>query len=168
MARRWLYGVLVVLAISLLVGTGGFSSAAADRGVDVTVVDDDSAFLGITLESPVLDNGRHDETQLASVQNRFGVPLTDLEVTVDGDDPQSPKLLPQSTPDVDVPDSIAPGESGTIEADIQCSNAGGDGPTEDWQLHISATSDVATVDLTRTVTVECTGEGSGKPDGSQE
>jgi len=168
MTRRWLYGGLVVLALSLLVSTGSFSAVSADRGVDVTVADDDDAFLGITLESPVLDNGRHDGTELAAIQNRFGTPLTEIEVTITGDDTQSPKLLPQGTPDVDVPDTLGPGDNGVIEADIQCSNAGGSGPTEDWQIHVSASSDSATVELTRTVTVECTGEGSGQPDGGNE
>jgi uncharacterized membrane protein len=164
MARRWLYGVLVVLAISLVVSSGSFSAVSADRGVAITVADDDSAFLGFTSEVPVLDNGRHDETPLATLQNRFGGPLTDVEVTISGDDKPSPTLLPQSTPDVDVPDTIEPGDSGTIEADIQCSNVEGDGSTEDWQLHISASSDTATVDLTRPVTVECTGDGRGNED----
>jgi len=164
MNRRWLYGAMIVLAISLLVGTGSFSAVSADRGVAITVADDDSAFLGFTSEAPVLDNGRHNETTLATIHNRFDGRLTDVEVTISGDDNQSPQV--KSGSDIK-PSTLESGESGDIEADVQCSNSGGDGSTEDWQLEISASSDGASVDLTRTVTVECTGEGSGNSNDNQ-
>ncbi|QCC49975.1 hypothetical protein [Halapricum salinum] len=75
MTRRWVYGGLVVLAISLLVSTGSFSTASADRDLDVTVADDASAFVGY---DATCTNG----TLSVTIANRFDSPISG-SVTVD-------------------------------------------------------------------------------------
>jgi hypothetical protein len=56
--RRWL--TLLTAGAAVLVattGTGGFSAVEADRGLDVSVVADDRAHLGITVEETTGANG---------------------------------------------------------------------------------------------------------------
>jgi hypothetical protein len=77
MARRWLYGVLVVLAISLVVSSGSFSAVSADRGMNVAVADDTSAFVGY---ETACENRKFEVT----ITNRFESALTDGSITVGG------------------------------------------------------------------------------------
>ncbi len=90
-ARRLLLVVAVVVAGSLLVPTTGFSSAAADRSVEVAVAPDDSAYLGV---QRTCNNG----TVRVGVTNRLptGTGL-DVDVAVGG----TSKPI----------DGLAPGES---------------------------------------------------------
>jgi hypothetical protein len=69
---------LVVAAALLAVGTGGFSAMAADRGVEVTVVDDSEAFVGY--EASCDDDGDLSVT----VTNRFDRAVDEGSVTVPG------------------------------------------------------------------------------------
>jgi len=57
---------------AMSVGTGAFSSVEADRGVEVNVVDDDEAYLGITV---------NEETDEVQIKNQFTDHL-DLTVTL--------------------------------------------------------------------------------------
>lgn len=59
-----------LLVVGTTVGTGGFSAIVADRGVDVTVVDDDHAYLGVDRSPSGTVNGTTNLT--VTVTNRFG------------------------------------------------------------------------------------------------
>ncbi|WP_233561601.1 hypothetical protein [Halorubrum sp. Atlit-28R] len=60
------------------VGTGAFSSIEAERGVEVNVVKDENAYLGITQQKESVSDG---ET-VARITNQFPTPL-ELTVTLD-------------------------------------------------------------------------------------
>ncbi|WP_311172423.1 hypothetical protein [Halobellus ordinarius] len=77
--RRYLLLVVALLvAGSLITPTAGFSSAAADRNVDVAVVSDDEAYLGIQRECS-------DNTLQVTVTNRFSAGTTlDVDIAVNG------------------------------------------------------------------------------------
>ncbi len=72
---------LVVATLAVAVGTGGFSSAAADRSVEVAVVGDDDAYLGFQ-QFPVTTNGTTNLT--VTVSNRFppGTTLDTVKISV--------------------------------------------------------------------------------------
>lgn len=161
MARRWLYLVALVLALSLLVSTGGFSAVNADRSVSVSVVPDDQALLGIAQHNVELDNGRHDDVTLVTLENQFPEDLSDVQVWVHEDDDQrAPKFLSQNSSVVSVSGELGVGESVPVRADVGCSNAGGSGSTEEWTVRVVASGGSAEVELNRTVSVTCTGEPS--------
>lgn len=68
--------VALLVAGSLTASTTGFSSTAADRNVDVAVVSDEEAYLGIQLEC-------REETGQAVIVNRFPAGTTlavDIEI----------------------------------------------------------------------------------------
>lgn len=88
-ARRLLLVVAVVLAGSLVVPTMGFSSVAADRSIEVAVVPDDSAYLGVQRTC-------NNSTVRVGVTNRLPTGTT-LDVAVGG-----------TTEPID---GLAPGES---------------------------------------------------------
>lgn len=76
MNRRHLLGLgVAVTVLASISGTGGFSSTVAERGVEVAVVDDERAYLGIDRE------GVNDGTWNVTVTNRLS-DGTALDVTV--------------------------------------------------------------------------------------
>ncbi|WP_254537976.1 hypothetical protein [Halomarina litorea] len=85
MSFRLRHLLLVCAAVCLVVGTGAFSAASVDRGVSVSVVEDEDAYLG--LEIP-------DELQVASArpgqggESSAGPPFgTDADTPNEGEDP---------------------------------------------------------------------------------
>jgi len=56
--RRLAAFLALAAAASLVVGTDGFSAASIDRDVDVRVVDDSEAYLGIQNHGPVVREAR--------------------------------------------------------------------------------------------------------------
>ena len=160
---NWVSIVFACAAVSLAVGAGAFSSVSADRGVEVSVVDDEEAMLGIEtagdgeIES---DNPTHDET-LITFYNRLG---GKIELTADISEPkptQHPKLKDYSLSKR----TLEPGDRATLSADINCNN-GNATSDEDWNVAIDATGETVSVETTETITVECTGNGEGRSDGT--
>lgn len=84
--RTVLLAVAVVAAATAsTAGTAGFSSVTADRGVTVSVADDDAAFLGIDREATNVSDGRTD--LVVGLTNRLpGVDDLVVTVSVVGDD----------------------------------------------------------------------------------
>lgn len=127
-----LRGLALVLAFAaatmLVFGSLGFSSVAADRGVAVSVVEDDSAYVGLAVcDRPTTNSSGHPVE--VNIQNLFGV-----ELAIDGID--------GTLDDPEPPDSVAPG----TEADFTMRVANG---TEGVTLHAHTTS--ATVEVTREI-----------------
>lgn len=79
MNRRWVYGAVLALAVASLLGTGGFSTISADRGVSVAVTGNDNAYLGYEANC-------HDGTLNITITNRFDETLTDGSVTIAGNE----------------------------------------------------------------------------------
>ncbi|WP_154020433.1 hypothetical protein [Halorubrum halophilum] len=67
------------------VGTGAFSSVEADRGVEVNVVEDDEAYLGLDVKTRTVTVGQ--STEVVEITNRFAdTENLSLDVTVESTD----------------------------------------------------------------------------------
>ena len=66
---------------AMTIGSGAFSSAQMERGVNVSVVDDESAFVGYETPSDEDVVSEGDKITLVEVQNRFGA---DQEIAIVG------------------------------------------------------------------------------------
>ena len=132
MNRRWVYGALLVLAVVLLLGTGGFSAISADRGVSVAVTGNDDAYLGY-------ETACHNGTLNITITNRFDETLTDGSVTVDGNETELPE--------------IKPSEHATVTFDVSAS----DGQTIEPEdpVTVEASGPGISVELDRTVPEQC-------------
>jgi hypothetical protein len=159
--RTWpLLLVLVVVAGALTAGTSGFSAAALDRNVSVTVSDDHrEAFVPLAdpgeegpppawvddasrlREEPVRSQGQR--VRLFVVHNRFETPM-DVDAQV----------VRSEVGDVDDVGSVAlrPDESGVVHGDVDC--GGYAGPTT-VDLNVTATTGEATAHITYRVGLVC-------------
>ncbi len=73
----------IAAVVALTTGTGGFTSATADRGVEISVADDANALLGVERTTSGTVNGTTNLT--VTVTNRFvDTSFTSVEVTVGG------------------------------------------------------------------------------------
>lgn len=109
----------VIAAAVLMFGTVGFGSTTADRGMSVAVVDDDNAYVGY--ETSDIEANASDEVSLVEITNRFGsdtaVDVVNVTIDVDGVNASGIVIEPAH-----LPDSIGPGESGTVTGTVeQCS-----------------------------------------------
>lgn len=108
--RKTLSLVLALIAVSaLLVGSLGFGTAAAERGVTVDVVADESAFIGYDSADMVVSDG--DRVEIVTVTNRLYDHVTVTEVSVDA---ESLTFENPSEP------TLAPGEQAPIEGTVEC------------------------------------------------
>lgn len=121
--RRLLVLAAVIAGAAVVTGTGGFSSAAVERDVQVRIADDENAYLGF--ERNVTSVGNDTVDLEVRVSNRFGTTmLTTVEVTVDG-----------ATADLGGDDPVGPGEAvGRTFRSVPCGDsisvtASGDGVT---------------------------------------
>lgn len=152
--RRRFCLVLLLAAVALAVGAGGFEEATSDRAVAVSVADDDSALLGLTVQDPSLAHNtsrsqtEHEDVELLSVRNGFpnDIESVDVQVVDDGGDVAGVTNVTRSsgTP-------LGSGETGDVTADIVCERAG----TASVELALTASGQASTVDVRRTVSVTC-------------
>lgn len=133
-----------VLGVLLLVfGTAGFSAMSADRGVDVSVVDDDDAYVGIeTVGDDVYDG---DRITLLTVTNQFATDVEGLDVeVVDGSDAIGDETVkPEAT-------SLGVGQRTDVTA--ECTMEDREGSVE---LEITGEAGGASFDIVREVEVDC-------------
>jgi hypothetical protein len=161
--RAWLFlAVALVAAGSMSLGTSGFSSAAVDREVSVTVADDQaSGFVpladpgeGGTHPAPVwVDDSSQlreepvtatdDRVPLFLVHNRFDRPLAVDTHFVWGE--------LDGVSDVDSI-TLEPGETSVVTGSVDC--GGHDGPRM-VELNVTATMQEMTAHITYQVTVVC-------------
>ena len=99
--RELLVVIGLVIALSVTVATGGVSSVTADRGVEVTVAEDDEAFLGVEQQATKA-NGT--TPVVVTVRNQYpgGATFSTVAVTVN-----------ETTVDLAKNSSIRPGTSRT-------------------------------------------------------
>ncbi|SDG21103.1 hypothetical protein [Halorientalis regularis] len=160
---KWASIVFACAAVSLAVGAGAFNSVSADRGVEVSVVEDEEAMLGIeTAADMSFDNGV-ERRDIATITNRFGESVT-VEVTVVDSGGNVPRLKSGGYRSV----TLQPGDEATIEPRIQCSAKGGQSnpQSESWTLTVLATGVTVSVETTTEIQIECTGNGNGSSDGN--
>lgn len=149
-ARRLALLLGTLALVGTAVSTGGFSVVSADRQVDVSTAPDSQAFLGVETHDQTLRAGTNEDTPLVTLGNQFGVPLTDVEVTVAGSAPP-PTVVDTSAKPVDVPSSLGVGESGTVTASVVCGGSQSGVLTVD----IYAAGRGVSVTMERTVRVDC-------------
>ena len=76
MNRKLAFGLAATAAILLVSSTGAFSSVSAERGINIAVVDDENAYMGIESGEEVEQSGNdsYSATYL-TVRNGFQVPV---------------------------------------------------------------------------------------------
>lgn len=139
--------LLVVASTGLLFGSMGFSSVAADRGVSVSVADDDSALVGYETRSQTITGD--ERVALVTVENRLSSSASVTNVTVETSNPAV------RVSDVEKP-TIGTGDEGVVHADVYCD------PMAETTLTVSVTveADGVTAAIsgdttTRNFTVNC-------------
>ena len=111
MDRRIALLGLVSLALLIAPSTGAFSAMSADRGVDVSVVDDSNAYMAINNDAP-LQCGNSSANTL--FQNQFASPLENIEVRVSvPEDATSDIRVSKTGQNQKV--TLEPGDSTTLE-----------------------------------------------------
>jgi len=132
----WLGVCCTLLAAASLAGpTAGYDAASADRGLNVDVVDDDRAELGVeTHATPKYGCGAE-----VTVTNRFATPIE--TVTIDGGHQGQKPGLTHETATVD---DLAPGETETVTVSL-------DKFAKNPSVAVDADGESASVELVRTV-----------------
>ena len=140
MRRRLLYLVAATLALSVIVGTGGFSAVSADRGVDVAVVPDEHAYLGIETVSTEATVG--ESVDVLRLRDNFASDV-DLEAV---------HLVDSSVPaDLEGPTGSAPLDD-AASVSVSCDGVG----EGELTFEITAEGTSAEVVATRTIPFSCT------------
>ncbi|MFC6753377.1 hypothetical protein [Halorubrum tibetense] len=112
---------------AMTIGSGAFSSAQAERGVSVSVVDDDHALVGYDSPSDEADGKAvtdGERVDLVTVENRFAdgaeLSIEDVTLEVIPDDGEYPKVTEVTYDD----GTFGSGDSETIEGTIECAGSG--------------------------------------------
>lgn len=129
--------------VGLTLGTVGFSEVTSERGFDVNVGDDESAYVGYELlEEEVRDGER---TPIVRYSNQFGSDIDTFEVSVSIVDGANASVSATS------PDRIGSGEHATVDLTITCDE------TEDVTLEFEANGSGSApgVSMTREETITC-------------
>ncbi|SDC34949.1 polymer-forming cytoskeletal protein [Natrinema hispanicum] len=157
--------LFIVVGAALFAGPMyGFTSLAADRGVQVSTAAGEDAYVGIVpvdgdIESP------SDEAEITTIQNNVGADITTLEADV---------TFSSGGSDLEttVPDRIAAGDTAAVT--VSCVGQGGQPGTEtttvDLVITEASTDDVTVTDMVvqATLTYDCNpgNPGGGPPGGS--
>lgn len=173
---RRLAAVLAVVAVALLsTGSGAFTAAQLDRGMEVNVVEDEEAFLGVEELDPTLNyvdvdggadsegeepsegaqvtlDSTHEDVELLRLENRFGdIELTAIEARISGDGAGEPDVLGEPS----AAEPLSSGDSGLVTVDVECPEVPGETASETWEVTVDAEGSGVAVELTRSVTVTC-------------
>ena len=130
-------------AVGLVFGTAGFTAIDGDRGVAVSVADDENAYVGFNTTTST-ENATNDTIAVveAEYQNQFSQEI-ELDVTVETDD-----VIKDSTFE-----NVSTGGTVHIRAEEHCS---GGSVTFTFTATATATGDGSEIDLEdRTRTVSC-------------
>jgi hypothetical protein len=133
---------------AMSIGTGAFSSVEADRGVEVSVVDDDEAYLGLDVENRIATVGR--PAEVVEITNSFADTLS-LDVSVEDTNEVVDEIaVSDESPGNEFFLTLNPGES--VPVAITCGQTG----EAKFTLDFSGETDGATVEKTRTFeNIEC-------------
>ena len=126
-------------AVGMVLGTAGFSAIDADRGIEVSVVDDESAYLGVETVDPVVEN---ESSTVAVYENGFDAELDEFSVQVIPTDPSVDATV------TDAPESLDAGESAPVDVVVESEDA--DLDSVGLQLEVTASGDGVSVETSRT------------------
>ena len=145
---RWaaIAGIVVAMAVA---GpqTGAFSSMSADRGVAVSVAEDENALLAIEQPPVSVTGNGTSNVSLLQVTNRFTTPVSLRWNVTDGSPNTGPAVHGATGPEM-----LDSGASGPLCAAVDCGNATG---VERATVTVRASSDDVSVVANRTVAVNC-------------
>ena len=154
---------------ALGVGTGAFSSVDAERDVEVNVVEDEMAYLGLTRLDAADSVTMDEKTDVVRIQNQFASPL-DLSIVIKKTDGVTDVVIDSEAVEIveecddkkqhgtsdekfkkceDNEDVLCPGNSAAIN--VKCDKLG----TASFTLRFCGYAGGASVDKTRTFEVEC-------------
>jgi len=112
---------------AMTIGSGAFSSAQVERGVSVSVVDDDHALVGYDSPSDDVDGkqvAHGEQVGLVTVENRFAgdveISIEDVTLDVTPDNGEYPNVTEVTYDD----GTFGPGHSETIKGAIECTDNG--------------------------------------------
>lgn len=141
MNKKLAFGLAATAVILLVSSTGAFSSVSAERGINVAVVDDEDAYMGIESEEEVELSGSDEySATYLTVRNGFQVPV---HATVSVDSSSSDGL------------SVDLDSGGEWEGQLQPASASG-AASEELRAQFTCTevNDNAWATLTYTVTFD--------------
>jgi len=131
--------LLLTAAITLAVGTAGFSTVVADRPVSITVVSDQNAYVGFNTTDRTVSGADSDTDQstiqLVTVTNRLSDPIEIQDISVEVSDSDSsidlgnPQVLDESSSSGST-DEISPGESVVTTAPVKSCPVGNSSAVE--------------------------------------
>lgn len=138
-------------AVGLVFGTAGFSAMDADRGLAVTVTDDERAYLGY---EPVADENEaiteNTSTVLVEYRNRFGVRLDSFSVDVSSEDAGAGPTVEA----FGAPDHLDRGSAAPVSVTLECSTE----QTVALEFEATGSGPGASISLDRTLNVTCVPE----------
>lgn len=117
--------VVAVLATSIALGSGGFSSVGAERTVEVAVVEPENAYIGVAACAKTTNESNGDPVHVW-VTNRYSEPITVASLVGDDSETYEPNANP----------TLTPGESERYEANFA---------TEQVTVHVAGNGLEATV-----------------------
>lgn len=180
-ATRIGLALLVVASMGIVVGSSGFSSTEADRSVSVTIVEDESAYVGLDYDENVTAvmqgntsgpdqdatsfNATHESA--AVVQNRFTEDVT-ITVTV-LDEEGEPGIEFEHANGSGNDAELRVGEDAVFDAEVSCSGEPSDYPSRNVTVEYHAEGPTVSATIEREITVSCErgiDSNSGNSDGT--
>ncbi|MGQ3328882.1 hypothetical protein [Halorubrum sp. FL23] len=132
------------------IGTGAFSSVEAERGVEVNVVDDKNAYLGLDVEDEAVTVGKL--TDVATITNSFADRLS-LDITIEQRDAVIDEIaVGGEAPDNGFSLGLGPGKDAVIA--VTCSQTG----AASFKLRFEGQTNGASVDKVRSFEIDCESE----------
>jgi micrococcal nuclease len=145
-AHRASLALALFAIVAFTIGTSGYSSMEAERGVHIDAVRDENANIGIMDESENVHATKTDETVLLILTNQFGT-----ELTITAQATEASRYLTVSI--VNTPYKLDRGTSVPVTATVNCSEPVNGVPVV---VHITASSSNLRATMNRTVQVSCT------------
>lgn len=141
-----------VAATGLVLGTAGFSAMTADRGLGVSLADDESAFLGYDTLTDEVHSG--ESTPVVEYHNQFERDLDSFTVDVSIVDPDDTNV---EITCVETPDTLPNGGKRAVDVTLACA--------EQTEVHLlfeaSGSAAGVSVSLDRVHTVTCLPDDGG-------
>lgn len=148
--------VAALLALTLVAGTGGFSSVAADRSVEVAVAEDDEALVGLeTYSLGCGDNQNGGNQKALRVRNQLGTEVRTIEAKV----VDSKGGLDAHV--TDTPGGLSVGEEDPVKVRVTPDGGGGSGAGGTISIELEVGGDGVQATLTREIHVDCPADDNG-------
>jgi endonuclease YncB( thermonuclease family) len=150
-ARHASLALALFTIVAFTISSSGYSSMEAERGVNIGVVNDEKAYLGIADENG--NTMESNKTTLLTLINQFGTKLTISAQAVEKNDGLSVDI-------VNSPYKLGQGDSAPVIATVDCSKPVNSVPVV---VHLTASNSNMRIMMNRTVQVSCTPKQEATP-----